>query len=205
MRADSRFCTAMVVIGICGFSVARGFGIVHFSIAMATIDSPEKRAEFVNTWSAAPDLASRALQADLTDQINASDQKAADHQRQTLAAMAAIEPLSSSRWLALSGRQLVTDQPMEQVFDSLELSMLTGPNEGYLMAERAVYGVSLWLRLPPDLKRRVAADLTFVDYHDLQKFRAFFAGQPERVRNELKKALVAAGLSSKEIEERLGF
>ena len=45
-----------------------------------------------------------------------------------------IEPLSSLDWLSLSGMQLVTDQPMEQVLGSLELSMLTGPNEGYVMA-----------------------------------------------------------------------
>jgi hypothetical protein len=205
MRADIRLLTAMVVIGICGFSVARGFGIVHFSLAMASIDSSQKRAEFVNSWSVTPDLASRALQADLTYQIDPSDQKAADHRHQTLSALAAIEPLSPSNWLSLSGLQLITDQPMEQVFDSLELSMLTGPNEGYLMAERGTYGVSLWLRLPPDLKRRVAADLAFVDYHDIQKFRAFFAEQPEQVRNELREALLATGLSPQEIEKRVGF
>ena len=49
---------------------------------------------------------------------------------------------------------------MEQVFDSLELSVLTGPNEGYIMAERAIFALSLWERLPPDLKSRVATDLT---------------------------------------------
>jgi hypothetical protein len=38
--------------------------------------------------------------------------------------------------MLLSAMQLVTDQPMEQVFDSLELSMVTGPNEGYLMQIR---------------------------------------------------------------------
>ena len=48
---------------------------------------------------------------------------------------------------------------MEQVFGSLELSMVTGPNEGYVLAERGIYGVSLWERLSPDLKRRVAIDL----------------------------------------------
>ena len=67
--------------------------------------------------------------------------------------------MSSYDWLSLSGLQLITDQPMEQVFASLELSMLTGPNEGYFMAERGLFGASLWERLPPDLQRRVAIDL----------------------------------------------
>ena len=48
---------------------------------------------------------------------------------------------------------------MEQVLGSLKLSMLTGPNEGYVMAERGIFGVSLWESLSPDLKRRVINDL----------------------------------------------
>ena len=48
---------------------------------------------------------------------------------------------------------------MEQVLGSLELSMLTGPNEGYVMAERGIFAVSLWEGLSPDLKSRVAIDL----------------------------------------------
>ena len=37
--------------------------------------------------------------------------------------------------------------------------MLTGPNEGYAMTERGIFGVSLWESLAPDLKRRVVLDL----------------------------------------------
>ena len=61
---------------------------------------------------------------------------------------------------------------MEQVFGSLELSMLTGPNEGYVMAERAIFGVSLWESLSPDLKRRVAIDLAAAEIAGNEKFRA---------------------------------
>jgi hypothetical protein len=89
---------------------------------------------------------------------------------------------------------------MDDVFGSLELSMLTGPNEEYVMAERGIYGVSLWQRLTPDLKRRVAADLAVDEYRDILKFRAL----PEQVRAELREALVAAGLSLQEVEKRLG-
>ena len=206
MRPDIRLWTAIVVIGICGFAVARGFGIVHFSLAIASIDSSEKRAEIVKSWSSAPDVASRALQADLSYQINPSDQKAANHRRQTLEALALIKPLSSSNWLSLSGLQLITDQPMEQVFDSLELSMLTGPNEGYVMADRRIYGISLWQRLSADLKRRVANDLAVGEIPDGDgEVRAVFSAQPEEVQNELREALIATGLSVKEVEKRMGF
>ena len=73
MLTDIRLWTAIAMIGICGFSVAQGWRIVHFSLAMVNIDSSEKRAEIVNTWRAVPGLASTALQADLTEEINPSD------------------------------------------------------------------------------------------------------------------------------------
>jgi hypothetical protein len=170
---------------------------------MASADSLEKRAEIADNWSFAPDVASTALEADVNYQINPSDQKVANRRLQSLSALVSIRPLSSYYWLSLSGLQLITDQPMEQVFDSLELSMLTGPNEGYVIEDRRFFGVSLWPRLSADLKRRVASDVAAGEYSN--KFRQFVSAQPQQVRNELREALIATGLSPKEIEERLGF
>jgi len=212
MHADLRLLTAAVMIGICGFSVARGLAIAHFSFALARIDSPERGAGIVNRWSSAREVASRALQADLADQIDPSDQKAANRRRQTLTALVSIKPMSSYDWLSLSGLQFITDQPMEQVFDSLELSMLTGPNEGHVMGERAVFAVSLWERLPADLKSHAAVDVasmmfprTPTEGEEVGKFQAMLAREPDWVRNELREALVGTGLAPKEIEKRLGF
>ena len=212
MRADMRLATAIVVIGICGFAVARGVSIARFALALADVDSAETRAAIAKNWGAAPDVASTALQADLNYQINPSDQKAAEHRRQTVAALALIEPMSSSNWLSLSGLQLITDQPMDQVFDSLELSMLTGPNEGDVAAERALFEASLWERLPADLKNRAVLDvatiifpLTQTEADAVGKFRAVLATQPDWVRNELRDALVASGVRAQDIQNRLGF
>ena len=96
---------------------------------------------------------------------------------------------------------------MEQVLESLELSMVTGPNEGYVMADRGIFGVSLWESLPPDLKRRVAIDLAAgeITVAGNEKFRAVLSAQSEQVRNELRAAMLATGLSPKEVERRLGF
>jgi len=213
MCGDLRLLTAVVLIGICGLSVARGLGIVHFSLATASIDSPERRADIANRFSSAPDVALRALQVDLANSIDPSDQKGANRRRQTLTALVLIKPMASYDWLLLSGLQFVTDQPMEQVFDSLELSMLTGPNEGYVMGERAVFALSLWERLPAELKIHVAADVsammmftrTPAEQSEVGRFRAVLATEPDWVRNELREAVVATGVSPKEIEKRLGF
>ena len=205
MRPDMRLWTAIVLIGLCGFSIVQGWGIVRFSLAMANSDSLEKRAEIINTWASAPNVASEALQAALRQKINISDPETANSRREVLSSILSIEPLSSVNWLSLSQLQLVTDQPMEQVFDSLELSMLTGPNEGYVTAERGTYGVSLWERLSPELQRRVALDLAGQEIGGNEKFRAVLSAQPERVRKELRAAMLATGLSPQEIEKRLAF
>ena len=205
MRADIRFWTATTLIGFCTVAVVRGLSIVHFSLAMANISSSENRADIIHTWTTVPGVASAALQSQLKEKIDPSDLKATNSRREALAAILSIKPLSSIDWLSLSGLQLITDQPMDQVFGSLVLSTLTGPNEGYVMAERGMFGVSLWEDLPPDLKRHVIIDLAAGDVPEYGKFRAVLSAASERVRNELRAAILATGLSPKEVELRLGF
>ena len=193
------------MIGFCAFAVIRGLSIVHFSLAMANISPSENRADIIHTWTTVPGVASAALQSQLKEKIDASDLKAANSRREALAAILSMKPLSSIDWLSLSGLQLITDQPMDQVFGSLVLSVMTGPNEGYVMAERGMFGVSLWEDLPPDLKRHVIIDLAAGDVPEYGKFRAVLSAASERVRNELRAAILATGLSPKEVELRLGF
>jgi hypothetical protein len=207
-----RVVTAIVLLGICGFSIARGWTIVRFSVATMSVESPEKRAEIAKMWGTTPGLASRALRTVLADKIDTADQKVASEQREGLAAILSIKPLSSRDWLSLSGLQLVTDQPMDDVLESLKLSTLTGPNEGYVMVERGIYGVSLWESLSPDLKGRVAHDLLPVlsqrtpeEGAEAGRLRALVSAQPQRVRRELREALLATGLSPNEIERGFGL
>src|SRR2546425_12081189 len=210
MRADIRLWTAMAIIGMCGFAIAQGSGIARFSLV--NVHASENQAEILSTWAAVPGLASRALQTQLAGNIDPSDLKAANDRREVLSAILTIRPLSSIDWLSLSGMQLLTDRPMALVLESLELSVLTGPNEGYVMAERGIFGISLWEDLSRDLKSRAALDLGPIIYPrtpaegaESGKFQAVLATKSEWVRNELRKALVATGISPKEIEQRLGF
>src|SRR5262249_52378485 len=131
MRADIRFWTAIAVIGICGFSITRGWSIVHFYLATADIDVFENYANVFNPWTAVPEVASAALQAELKEDTDIHDPKAANDGRKTFSSIFSIRLSSSFGWLSLSGLQRDTHQPMAQVLGSLKLSMLTGPNEGY--------------------------------------------------------------------------
>src|SRR5262245_9991387 len=204
MRATIRFWTAIAIIGACAFSIARGWGIVHFSLAMAGADSAEKRAEIASAWTVTPDVASAALQVELREQADIFGPNAINRRHEALTSILSIKPLSSADWLSLAGAQLEMDRPMEDVLGSLKLSMLTGPNEGYVMTKRGIFGVWLWESLSPDLKRRVTIDLAAGDVHGMEKLRDVLSTKPSLVRNELREALRETGLSSKEVEYRLG-
>jgi hypothetical protein len=178
---------------------------VRFSLAMATIGSSESGAETIAMWATVPGVASTALQSKLKKKIDPSNLTAANSRREALSAILSIEPLSSTDWLSLSGLQLITDQPMDQVLATLTLSGMTGPNEGYVMEDRGIFGASLWEDLSPDLKRRTAIDLAAEKPPEDGKFRAVLSTKSEVVRNELRTAMLATGLSPKEVERRLGF
>jgi hypothetical protein len=212
VRITTRLLTAIALIVISGITVAQGWGIVRFFLAGTNIVSAEKRARTADAWRAISGVTSTALNDELADETNQSDMIAAYRQRELLSAILSIKPLSSMAWFSLSRAELLTHQPMEEVFGSLELSMLTGPNEGYVMVERAVFALSLWEKLPADLKRHTAGDVSSMVFPRTPlggtapwKFRAVLATKPDWVRNELREALIATGVSPKEIQERLGF
>lgn len=183
---------------------------MHFSLAMTSSDSSEKRAEIIKRWTSVPEVASAALQAELKEKVDSSDPQAAESRREALSSILSIKPLSSGDWLSLSIFRRVSDQPMEQILAGFKLSTMTGPNEGNLMANRGIFGVSIWDSLPSDLQRRAARDLFTADLSEKQKIRPFLSALPKRVRNEVRESLLASGFSPKEIEQRkieqgLGF
>jgi hypothetical protein len=212
IRITVRLLTAIALIVVCGVAVAQGWGIVRFFLASTNIVSSEKRARPADAWRAIFGITSTALKDELADETNQTDMIAAYRQRELLYAVLSIKPLSSMEWLALSRTELMTHQSMEDVFGSLELSVLTGPNEGYVMGARAVFALPLWDQLPPDLKRHTAIDVAAMMFprspaegEMLGKIRVALATQAGRVRNELREALVANGVFPEDIEKRLGF
>ncbi len=200
-----RFFTAITIITLCVFALVRGLGIVQFSRVKMEVGSAENGAQSMQSWATVAGLGAAALQSHLAPSIDPSDLKAANSRRETLAAILAVKPMSSNDWLSLSGMQLMTDQPMEQVLGSLKLSMMTGPNEGYTMTERGMFGVSLWEDLSPDLRRHVTNDLAAGEIPEGSKIRAAFDAKSPAVRDDLRTSLLATGLSPKQVDRRLGL
>jgi len=197
---------AIALIGVCGFATARGWSIIRFSLVMLD-KSSENRDERVRAWTTVPGVAWTAWQAVLTSTINPPDLAAANIRRDGLSVALSVRPLSSLDWLQLSGMQLATDQPIGKVLETLTLSVLTGPNERDVMAERGIFGLSLWDSLSPNLKDRAVADLaagTMSSDRARWELRAVLSTELESVRNELRARLVAAGVSLKDLEQ-VGF
>jgi hypothetical protein len=210
MRANVRYLTAIVLIAIGMLAVGQGWTIVSFSLAAQ--ETADQRDRIATRWGTTPGLAATALRSALSDRVDAADQKAASRQREALIAILSIKPLSARDWLSLSAVQFLTDQSMDDVLESLKMSTLTGPNEGSVMVERGIYGVSLWEQLSPDLKSRTASDLipmlfprTPKEGTEAGKLRELVSGQPERVRRQLKESLLASGVSAHDLERRLGL
>jgi hypothetical protein len=203
MRAQIRFCTAIVVIGICGFAAVWGWNIAHFSLAMMNVDSAKKRAE-AGAWASVTGIAATARHAEMMDNVDPSDLTVANDRLETLSAFLSVKPLSSYHWVLLAGMEFATAQRMDDVLDALTLSALTGPNEDYIMVQRGIFGLSVWEDLPADLKKRVAADLSAERITENPNFRRVLSSKSQEVRNELRTVLLAEGLPPKDVE-RLGF
>ena len=76
--------------------------------------------------------------------------------------------------------------------------------------ERAIFAVSLWEVLTPRSQKPCGRGsgplISPISPGEAgAKFRVALSAKPERVRAELREALVATGVSSKEIEKGLGF
>jgi len=171
------------------------------------IDSLEKREEIVRAWTAVAGVASAAWDAELLSKINPSDLNAANSRRDGLSAALSIKPMSSFDWLWLSEMQLARDEPIDTVLETLTLSTLTGPNEGNVMAKRGIFSLTIWDALSPHLKDRTVVDLaagTLSSASARSELGAVLSTEPERVRSELLRRLVAEGLSPKYLEQ-IGF
>jgi hypothetical protein len=180
----SRAATALAVIAICAFAMVAGAAIARGGLSEL---GPALTDASFQRWTVDPALASFAR-----------DLVPADAGRAALADVLARRPLSSIAWLRLARAELAAGTPSAAVTRVFVMSVLTGPDEGYVMAQRALLGIALWEALSPDIRGHIAADLagTFIPLTEAEKdaYRAALAGKTEAVRGEIRDALVAARL-----------
>jgi hypothetical protein len=180
--------------------VWQGVGIVQFSTA-------KSKSVPLEPWSAVPGLAFAVQEATLTSVDDSSDDKAFQVRRDELAQILAIRPLSSYYWLQFAEARIETHEDLAKVVDALELSVITGPNEDYVMMQRGMFGVWVWERLPSEERDRTAADLAASRISDEKKVAWLWetlSEKTEQVRQEIRAALKAHGFADGKLE-RIGL
>jgi len=191
--------SALVVVGGCVLPVWKGLELIRYS---RIDDKPEAALPWVNV----PGLAFFARQFSLTSTDDSSDDTTIRKRRDDLVDILAIRPLSSYYWLQLAESRVDAGEGPSAASGALELSVLTGPNEGYMITHRGLFGIWQWEVLSPEAKSRAIKDLVELQPSDakLAWLRADLAKKPEQVRQEIHIALQAQGFSKSNLS-RIGF
>ena len=190
-----RLLTAAAVFGLCVPIVPRGWDIVRFSIAADITVDPENRAEAVRPWDGVSGLAFSAREFSLTGPDDSDDTNLALKRRSELTEMLSLRPLSAERWLSLFEMHLVTAEHTTKVVEAWEMSVLTGPNEGYLMSQRGFVGLAYWEVLPKEIQTRIASDLVARPLSERRtaRLRTILSEKTEEIRQDVRNVLRSAG------------
>jgi hypothetical protein len=209
---EIRFLTALVVIGLCLFAIARGWEIGRFRIAEASLRTDGNPRELLGQWAGVSGIASSALEASLPGAPDPGDRQAAQRQLGQLTEILSSRPLSSTHWLSLSGTRFVVGQPTSKVIGALILSSMTGPNEGQIMLQRGAFELSLWELLPPELQKRASVDIaetlrlfTQLQAADRNNLKTVVATRTEDVRQTVRDLLVEEQGIAPELLKDAGF
>ncbi len=150
---------ASFLIALFGFIALYGVDILLFVHARSAASSAAERMTALAWWTTTPGLAVEALSAGLSDRLDINDAAAIREQREQLEAIASRRPMSSSTWVSLAGWRAASGAPESAVLEALQLSFLTGPNEGQVVIERAIVEFWQWEALPSLMRRQAASGL----------------------------------------------
>jgi hypothetical protein len=206
-----RILTAVAVVTICVLAMSRGWDIVRYSLAEATSGTSEDRSESVQPWNSISGLAFTVRESSLPVVVDWNDERQIVKRRDAETELLTVRPLSSQYWLLLSDMRAITGERPAKVAAALELSLLTGPNEGSIMFQRGKFGISQWEFLPADLQNRVAADLVAAEVQNraagflavdrlsneqITGLRNVISDKPEKIRQNIRSAFLAQGISA---------
>jgi hypothetical protein len=162
----------------------------------------------MSSWASVRGLASYAIEPSLVLPIDQNDKQAAATRHNLLIAVLSVKPLSSDHWLSLSAMRLVSGQRSEKAVEALTMSVLTGPNEGPVLLERAMFCFSIWELLPVEMQQRAANDFSAsveISGADRVRLQTLLSSTSARVRLSIRKLLLEQGALSEETLSKYGF
>jgi hypothetical protein len=199
---ELRFWTALLMVGICLFTISSALPALRYGLASLSVDaaSAPARLAALTEDSGVGALAKRDL-------LRLAPPSAATSRVAALASLASDTPMSSGAWLELSIAREEADAPMQQIANALALSSLTGPNESRFMAGRASFGLPLWSKFPPDLRRTLVGDLvagwSAMDPAQRADLNALLTVESDRTREEIRSSLLLVGAAGTAIADAL--
>ncbi|WP_294540081.1 hypothetical protein [uncultured Rhodoblastus sp.] len=199
---ELRFWTILLMVGLSMMAIATALPTLRFAVA-AQLADPQTVNERLQPSTIDPPMAPLALRLTLVLAPPKSPAERVD----ALQALLGLTPLVGGAWLDLAIARQQAGQPMQNVASALALSSLTGPNEVRFMAGRAVFGLPLWERLPPDVRRGLIGDLVGgwggVTTDDRRDLDAILTVASDQTRAEISAALLLAGKPAEPIMKAL--
>jgi hypothetical protein len=195
----ARACTTLLIIGACVPVIMQGWSIAHFALVYAKLNDNADLREPLGPWKDEPGLSFVEREATLT-QVDSWDETAKTMaRRDELSELLAVKPSAPGFWLSLARMRFASKQTSDSVGRALEMSVLTGPNEGLLMWQRAEFDFMLWEVLPQNVRMRAAADLQdgLLSNEQATSLRATLAEKNAQDRQEIRGLLQSRGLSPK--------
>jgi hypothetical protein len=202
---DLRLPTAFAVIGTSLFAMSMGVQLTRFALAEMAADG-ETPGNRLGTWTHTPGVAvfaRRHVVAELGEAADANERLAATVDLLSRA------PLDSGAWAMLAELRFASGAPVEKGVRALAMSNLTGPNEGRIMAARAVLALPLWRVLSPVSRRWAVSDLVggWAEIPEARQtiLRISLRQQTAQTREEIRAALLLAGDGAGPVAAALGL
>ncbi len=202
---DPRLLTAFAVIGTSFFAMTMGVQLTRFAFAEMPVGD-KALGNRLAAWTHTPGIAVFARR----HAVSELDEAAGANERLAAAAdLLSRAPLDSGAWAMLAAMRFASGAPVEKGVGALSMSNLTGPNEGRIMAARAVLAIPLWRVLPQVGRRWAASDLVggWVEVTEAQHtvLRVSLGRQTAPTREEIRAALLLAGDVAGAVAAALGL
>jgi hypothetical protein len=190
-----------------------GVNVIAFEGLEGRVDSVRGSSilsmlEPVRSWENTAGVATRARNLAL-DIILAEDPTNTTAIKNALGDLAKASPTSGATWQASVAYQQAIGVPVERVLAAFRMSALVASHEGYLMVQRAIFGLDQWTQLP-EVDRRTAirdvlATVLSSDFGRGTRYRTLLAAKSDAERDDIRAALTASGRGTNEILLALGL
>jgi hypothetical protein len=200
-----RFLTHVAVICLCGLTLLKGVSLFRFVLAEAA-DPGAARAAALEPFFSTSGVSAQARRDAYPANSAVQDADEAAGRVNKVSAVLAEAPLSASDWLLLAQMRRAADDSPDGVVSALAMSTVTGPNEGYVIFNRAPFELQVWDLLPHDGRLAAANDIASLTPALSARQRAILrrtiAAKSDETRQFLKDALERAyGVKPITIEE----